>query len=190
MRFTGAFHLSGAAITFTCELCHPVLLVQATERRQNLYSIGTGLLRLDLWMQSMGTSMVYGLPAWGDTPDDPHSAFTHLNNYPIDGGLVDGPVYTSIYKILSAYNCSMATNMHPIKVILQYIMTTMETTVLMSLPWTARLPWSICWLRNSQLQIPIDLVVLMALSFGEIQRKKKSPWYLLLMNLAKGYLRL
>jgi peptidoglycan/xylan/chitin deacetylase (PgdA/CDA1 family) len=45
-----------------------------------------------------GTSMVYGLPAWGDTPVDPHSAFTHIKNYPIDGGLVDGPVYTSIYK--------------------------------------------------------------------------------------------
>lgn len=45
-----------------------------------------------------GTSMVYGLPSWGDTPVDPHSAFTHLKNYPIDGGLVDGPVYTSIYK--------------------------------------------------------------------------------------------
>ena len=47
-----------------------------------------------------GTSMVYGLPSWGDTPIDPHSAFTHLKNYPIDGGLVDGPVYTSIYKNL------------------------------------------------------------------------------------------
>ena len=47
-----------------------------------------------------GTSMVYGLPANGDTPVDPHSAFTHLKNYPIDGGLVDGPVYTSIYKSL------------------------------------------------------------------------------------------
>lgn len=45
-----------------------------------------------------GTSMVYGLPAWGDTPVDPHSAFTHIGNYPIDGGLVDGPVYGSIYK--------------------------------------------------------------------------------------------
>ncbi|WP_233509403.1 glycoside hydrolase family 9 protein [Pedobacter chinensis] len=45
-----------------------------------------------------GTSMVYGLPDWGDTPTDPHSAFTHLKNYPIDGGLVDGPVYTNIYK--------------------------------------------------------------------------------------------
>jgi peptidoglycan/xylan/chitin deacetylase (PgdA/CDA1 family) len=44
--------------------------------------------------------MVYGLPSWGDTPTDPHSAFTHLKNYPIDGGLVDGPVYTSIYKNL------------------------------------------------------------------------------------------
>lgn len=47
-----------------------------------------------------GTSMVYGLPSWGDTPVDPHSAFTHLKNYPIDGGLVDGPVYGSIYKSL------------------------------------------------------------------------------------------
>lgn len=45
-----------------------------------------------------GTSMIYGLPAWGDTPVDPHSAFTHIKNYPIDGGLVDGPVYGSIYK--------------------------------------------------------------------------------------------
>jgi len=47
-----------------------------------------------------GTSMVYGLPSWGDTPVDPHSSFTHIANYPIDGGLVDGPVYTSIYKNL------------------------------------------------------------------------------------------
>ena len=42
--------------------------------------------------------MVYGLPANADSPVDPHSAFTHLGKYPIDGGLVDGPVYTSIYK--------------------------------------------------------------------------------------------
>ncbi len=47
-----------------------------------------------------GSSMVYGLPAWGDTPADPHSAFTHLKKYPVDGGLVDGPVYGSIYKNL------------------------------------------------------------------------------------------
>jgi len=47
-----------------------------------------------------GTSFVYGLPAGADTPTDPHSAFTHLKKYPIDGGLVDGPVYGSIYKNL------------------------------------------------------------------------------------------
>lgn len=47
-----------------------------------------------------GTSMVYGLPAWGDTPVDPHSAFTKIGNYPIDGGLVDGPVYASIFNNL------------------------------------------------------------------------------------------
>jgi endoglucanase len=48
-----------------------------------------------------GTSFVYGLPANGDFPKDPHSAFTHLKNYPIDGGLVDGPVYGSIYNNLT-----------------------------------------------------------------------------------------
>ena len=47
-----------------------------------------------------GTSMVYGLPGNADTPEDPHSAFTHLKQYPIDGGLVDGPVYGSIYNNL------------------------------------------------------------------------------------------
>jgi endoglucanase len=45
-----------------------------------------------------GTSMVYGLPANGDTPVDPHSSLTHLYNYSLDGGLVDGPVYGSIYN--------------------------------------------------------------------------------------------
>lgn len=47
-----------------------------------------------------GTSMVYGLPAHGDTPVDPHSSLTLLNNYPLDGGLVDGPVYGKIYNSL------------------------------------------------------------------------------------------
>lgn len=55
-----------------------------------------------------GTSMVYGLPSWGDTPIDPHSAFTHLKDYPIDGGLVDGPVYTNIYNSLIGIKLSDA----------------------------------------------------------------------------------
>lgn len=44
-----------------------------------------------------GTSMVYGLPAWGDTPVDPHASLLKISNYPTDGGLVDGPVYGSIF---------------------------------------------------------------------------------------------
>ncbi len=47
-----------------------------------------------------GTSMVYGLPTNGDTPSDPHSSLSYLYHYPLDGGLVDGPVYGSIYKNL------------------------------------------------------------------------------------------
>ncbi|MCX8010699.1 MAG: glycoside hydrolase family 9 protein, partial [Ignavibacteria bacterium] len=47
-----------------------------------------------------GTSMIIGLPKNGDYPSDPHSAFTRLGGYSIDGGLVDGPVYSSIYNNL------------------------------------------------------------------------------------------
>lgn len=47
-----------------------------------------------------GTSMVVGLPAWGDYPSDPHSSLSHLFHYTLDGGLVDGPVYASIYNNL------------------------------------------------------------------------------------------
>lgn len=47
-----------------------------------------------------GTSMVYGLPANGDTPVDPHSSFTVLHKFPLDGGLVDGPVSGHIYNNL------------------------------------------------------------------------------------------
>jgi endoglucanase len=47
-----------------------------------------------------GTSMIVGYPKDGDTPVDPHSAFTAAFNFKIDGGLVDGPIYTSIFKRL------------------------------------------------------------------------------------------
>ena len=47
-----------------------------------------------------GTSMIVGMPASTDTPTDPHSSFTAKYQYPIDGGLVDGPVYTHIFKSL------------------------------------------------------------------------------------------
>lgn len=47
-----------------------------------------------------GTSMIVGYPENGDTPVDPHSALTAVFNFDIDGGLVDGPVYTSIFNRL------------------------------------------------------------------------------------------
>ena len=55
-----------------------------------------------------GKSMVYGLPATGDTPRKPHSSFTILYNYPLDGGLVDGPVYTGIFNNLRGINLNGA----------------------------------------------------------------------------------
>jgi peptidoglycan/xylan/chitin deacetylase (PgdA/CDA1 family) len=47
-----------------------------------------------------GTSMIVGLPVGAPSPKHPHSAFTKLKNIPISGGLVDGPVYGSIYNSL------------------------------------------------------------------------------------------
>ncbi len=47
-----------------------------------------------------GTSMVCGLPATGDYPDDPHSSIAYLMKQTTYGGLVDGPVSQQIYKSL------------------------------------------------------------------------------------------
>jgi peptidoglycan/xylan/chitin deacetylase (PgdA/CDA1 family) len=53
-----------------------------------------------------GTTMVVGLPAWADNPSDPYSALSHLYGYPINGGMVDGPVYGSIYGSLIGVHLS------------------------------------------------------------------------------------
>lgn len=47
-----------------------------------------------------GTSMICGLPSGGDYPEIPHSSLTHILKETTTGGLVDGPVYSQIYKSL------------------------------------------------------------------------------------------
>jgi hypothetical protein len=48
-----------------------------------------------------GTSMVVGLPAEGRSPREPHSIMAReLGLWTQTGGLVDGPVYRSIYENL------------------------------------------------------------------------------------------
>jgi endoglucanase len=47
-----------------------------------------------------GTAMIVNMPSYGDYPADPHSSLSFLKHYRLDGGLVDGPVYHSIYKNL------------------------------------------------------------------------------------------
>jgi len=47
-----------------------------------------------------GTSMICGLPEGGDFPEFPHSAFTLHLGVTTEGGLIDGPVYSRIYKSL------------------------------------------------------------------------------------------
>ena len=52
------------------------------------------LLGVNPW----GTSMIVGYPEQADFPDDPHSSLNLLHGYQTLGGIVDGPVYGSIYK--------------------------------------------------------------------------------------------
>ena len=54
------------------------------------------LLGVNPW----GTSMIIGYPEYGDTPVDPHAAQTAVFGLELPGGLVDGPVYTSIFESL------------------------------------------------------------------------------------------
>lgn len=47
-----------------------------------------------------GVSMVVEMPKWADYPDQPHSAFSRLGMGNATGGLVDGPVYSTIFGSL------------------------------------------------------------------------------------------
>ena len=47
-----------------------------------------------------GVSMVIGLPSWGAFPRDPHSVVAKDLGLQLTGGLVDGPVYRSIFESL------------------------------------------------------------------------------------------
>ena len=47
-----------------------------------------------------GTSMIIGLPKNGDYPSDPHSSIWLITHRQINGGLVDGPIYGTIFRFL------------------------------------------------------------------------------------------
>jgi peptidoglycan/xylan/chitin deacetylase (PgdA/CDA1 family) len=85
-------------------------LVAGILTQMSLYKKLTGDSRYDVqeaalrdWLlgcNPWGTSMICDLPESGVAPKDPHSAFTYLYQYKIPGGLVDGPVYGSIWNKL------------------------------------------------------------------------------------------
>ena len=53
-----------------------------------------------------GTSMITELPLWGDYPIDPHTPLIALGAGTTVGGLVDGPVYASIFNNLRGVRLS------------------------------------------------------------------------------------
>lgn len=85
-------------------------LVAATITQSRLYYQATGdsaYMEMEAalrdWLfgcNPWGTTMICGLPAGGDYPLTPHSAITLLMKQTTYGGLVDGPVYSTIYKNL------------------------------------------------------------------------------------------
>ncbi len=50
--------------------------------------------------------MVIGLPEHGDFASDPHSVIAEQLDAELTGGLLDGPVYASIYKSLKGITLS------------------------------------------------------------------------------------
>jgi len=82
-------------------------LVSAAMTQMMLYRDLTGDLRyletetaLRDWLlgcNPWGVSMIIGLPEGARYPLDPHSSLAHLYNFKLTGGLVDGPVYQTIY---------------------------------------------------------------------------------------------
>ncbi|MEO7998145.1 MAG: glycoside hydrolase family 9 protein, partial [Gemmatimonadaceae bacterium] len=89
--------------------CSNDLLVSFANQA-TLYKRMTGDARFDEYAQSAldwllgtnpwGTSMVIGVPRNGVWPRDPHTELPDSLQYGITGGLVDGPVYRSIYQNL------------------------------------------------------------------------------------------
>lgn len=57
-----------------------------------------------------GISMIVELPLSGNYPHQPHSCLTYEKVGNTTGGLVDGPVYTSIFKSLKGVNTAGGTN--------------------------------------------------------------------------------
>ena len=55
-----------------------------------------------------GTSMIVGLPEGGTYPTDPHSNYHFMHVGMPTGGLVDGPVYTTIFGSLLGVNLNSA----------------------------------------------------------------------------------
>lgn len=86
-------NLTTAFIT-QCRLYHEI-----TED-DSFLEIETAMRDWLLGCNPWGTSMIVGYPQEGDTPSDPHSAFTHLHKIPVTGGIVDGPIYNAIFSSL------------------------------------------------------------------------------------------
>ena len=79
-----------------------------------------------------GTSMIVGMPSWGDYPEDPHTSYRENGKKlaATPGGLVDGPVYSSIYA------CPRKTFMRPSRLHGAFTTTISAITRPTNLQWT------------------------------------------------------
>lgn len=83
----------------TAAITHAQLYYQVTGEETYLEmeaALRDWLLGCNPW----GTSMISGLPAHGDSPMHVHSSYYALRGENTPGGLVDGPIYNSIFTAL------------------------------------------------------------------------------------------
>jgi len=81
-------------------LCTQIHLYHKMGNQNKFKELEAAMVDWLLGCNPWGVSMIIGFPENGIYAKDPHSAFTYHYNYPINGGLLDGPVYGSIYRNL------------------------------------------------------------------------------------------
>jgi hypothetical protein len=94
-----------------------------------------------------GVSMVIGLPQGGEYARDPHSVIAKQLGAQLTGGLLDGPVYRSIYQNLKGIRLHAPDRFARFNTASSSTTTTSATTRRTSRSWTGRRTWRTCFRR-------------------------------------------
>lgn len=110
-----------------------------------------------------GTSMIVGYPVGADYPSQPHSSYTVLTGDLTYGGLVDGPVYKTVFEERAGKSLTKRMSMLFLIMVLPFITMIWVTMPQMNLQWMERqglrttlLLWRI-WEKSRERQMMLRL---------------------------------